>query len=72
MTFATPIGNRWQAAAGMGVAAWVAYYGLHLLLPVRILCLGVAILLAVPGISDPVCAGDNGVTEEQMRRLPHG
>lgn len=59
------------ASAGMGVVAWVAYYGLHLLVPVRILCLGVAILLAVP-VYLILFVKITGVTEEQMRRFPMG
>ncbi|HIS25373.1 MAG TPA: polysaccharide biosynthesis protein [Candidatus Pullilachnospira intestinigallinarum] len=59
------------AAAGMGVVAWIAYYGLHLLLPVRIVCLAVAILLAVP-VYLILFVKITGVTEEQMRRFPMG
>ena len=59
------------ASAGMGVVAWVAYYGLHLLVPVRILCLGAAILLAVP-VYLILFVKITGVTEEQMRRFPMG
>ena len=42
--FVNGYGKPFLAAAGMGVTAWVVYYGLHLVLPVRILCLGVAMV----------------------------
>jgi len=35
------------AAVGMGIAAWILYYGLHLLIPMRIVCLGIAVIAAI-------------------------
>jgi len=39
--------KSFTAAAVMGAFAWGIYYGLYQLLPVRIICLGVAIIFAV-------------------------
>lgn len=45
--FMESYGKPLLAAGGMGIVAWITYYGLHLLLPIRIVCLGIAIVLAV-------------------------
>lgn len=59
------------AAAGMGVAAWVIYYGLYLILPIRIVCLGIAMLFAVI-IYLILYVIVTKTTAEQMRRFPMG
>lgn len=45
--FLDAYGKPLLAAAGMGVTAWIVYYGLHLFVPIRLVCLGIAVLLAV-------------------------
>ena len=55
----------------MGVTAWVVYYGLHLVLPVRILCLGVAMVCAMI-VYLVLYVLITKTTEEQMRKFPMG
>ncbi len=69
--FLNAYGKPLLAAAGMGVAAWVVYYGLYLILPVRILCLGLAIVLAIM-VYLILYVLVTKTTEEQMRGLPMG
>ena len=59
------------AAAAMGVAAMGVYYGLHAVLPVRIICLGLAILVAVC-VYLILYVLVTKTTEEQMRKFPLG
>lgn len=59
------------ASAIMGAIAWICYYGLRLLVPVNIVCLAVAIVVAV--ISYMILyIKVTGVTKEQMRKFPMG
>lgn len=69
--FVNGYGKPLLASAGMGVVAAVVYYGLHLLLPSRIICLGAAIVLA--GLTYLVLfVVVSKPTEAQIRRLPMG
>lgn len=69
--FVNGYGKPFLAAAGMGVTAWVVYYGLHLVLPVRILCLGVAMVCAMI-VYLVLYVLITKTTEEQMRKFPMG
>lgn len=64
-------GKPLAASAGMGVVAWYVYYGLHLLIPVRIVCLGVAVILAVV-VYLVLYVVITKTPEEQMRNFPMG
>lgn len=66
-TYLKPMG----AAAGMGAVAWIVYYGLHLFLPVRIVCLGAAILFAVAAYLI-LYVMITRIPEAQLRRFPMG
>ena len=59
------------AALGMGVVTWLSYYGLHLVLPINVVCLGVAVVLGVATyiILYVVIAKPS---EEELRRFPFG
>ena len=35
------------ASIGMGIVAWLSYYSLHLVLPIKVVCLGVAVILGI-------------------------
>ena len=59
------------AAIGMGVVAWLAYYSLHLVLPIKIICLGVAVVLGV-GTYLILYVVISKPTEEELRRFPFG
>ena len=63
--------KSFAASAVMGVFAWVIYYGLYKLLPVRIICLGIAMIFAVC-IYLILYVVVTKTTEEQMRRFPMG
>lgn len=69
--FINGYGKPFLAAAGMGVTAWIVYYGLHLLIPVRILCLGVAMVCALV-VYLILYVIITKTTEEQMRKFPMG
>lgn len=69
--FINGYGKPFLAAAGMGVTAWIVYYGLHLLIPVRILCLGAAMVLALV-VYLILYVIITKTTEEQMRKFPMG
>lgn len=69
--FINGYGKPFLAAAGMGVTAWIVYYGLHLLIPVRILCLGVAMVCALI-VYLILYVIITKTTEEQMRKFPMG
>jgi len=59
------------AAFGMGIVAWLVYYGLHLFLPIKIICLGLAIILgAITYIVLFVIISKT--TEAELRRFPLG
>lgn len=69
--FVNGYGKPFLAAAGMGVTAWAVYYGLHLFLPVRILCLGVAMVCAMI-VYLVLYVMITKTTQEQMRKFPMG
>lgn len=69
--FVNGYGKPLIASAGMGVVAWIAYYGLHLLVPVRIVCLGVALILAVL-VYMILYVVVTKTTAEQLRKFPMG
>lgn len=69
--FINGYGKPFLAAAGMGVTAWIVYYGLHLLIPVRILCLGAAMVCALI-VYLILYVIITKTTEEQMRKFPMG
>lgn len=69
--FVDGYGKPLLAAAGMGVAAWIAYYGLHLVIPVRIICLAAAMGFA--GVVYLILyVVVTKTTAEQMRKFPMG
>lgn len=59
------------AAAFMGGIAWICYYGLHLLVPVNIVCLAIAVGVAILSYMI-LFIKFTGVTKEQMRKFPMG
>ena len=69
--FVNGYGKPLAAAAGMGVVAWIVYYGLHLLVPIRIVCLGVSVILAAL-VYLILYVIVTKTTVEQMRRFPMG
>lgn len=69
--FVDGYGKPLLAAAGMGAAAWIVYYGLHLFIPVRIVCLGIALIVAVV-VYMILYVVVTKTTEEQMRKFPMG
>jgi len=69
--FINGYGKPFLAAAGMGVTAWIVYYGLYLLIPVRILCLGVAMVCALV-VYLILYVIITKTTAEQMRKFPMG
>lgn len=69
--FINGYGKPFLAAAGMGVTAWIVYYGLHHLIPVRILCLGVAMVCALV-VYLILYVIITKTTAEQMRKFPMG
>lgn len=69
--FINGYGKPLIAAAGMGAAAWIIYYGLYLILPVRIICLGISLVLAVL-VYLILYVIVTKTTEEQMRKFPLG
>lgn len=69
--FVNGYGKPLVASAGMGVVAWITYYGLHLLIPVRIICLGVAVVLAVL-VYMILYVIVTKTTAEQLRKFPMG
>lgn len=69
--FINGYGKPFLAAAGMGVTGWIVYYGLYLLIPVRILCLGVAMVCALV-VYLILYVIITKTTAEQMRKFPMG
>ena len=59
------------AALGMGVVAWLSYYSLHLIVPVRIVCLAVAVILGI-GTYLILYVVIAKPSEEELRRFPFG
>lgn len=59
------------AAIGMGIVAWLTYYSLHLVVPIRIVCLAVAVILGV--ITYLILfVIISKISEEELRRFPFG
>lgn len=69
--FVNGYGKPLLAAAGMGAVAWITYYGLYLIIPVKIICLGVAVVLAVL-VYMILYVVVTKTTEEQLRKFPMG
>ncbi|MBS6196308.1 MAG: polysaccharide biosynthesis protein [Clostridiales bacterium] len=69
--FVDGYGKPLLAAAGMGAAAWILYYGLHLVIPVRIVCLGIAVVGGAMAYLILYVVVTK-TTEEQMRKFPMG
>ena len=59
------------AAVGMGIVAWLAYYSLYIILPIRIVCLGVSIILAVVTYL-VLFVIISKTSEEDLRKFPFG
>ena len=59
------------AAIGMGIVSWLSYYSLHLVVPVKIVCLAVAVILGVITylVLYVVVAKPS---EAELRRFPFG
>lgn len=69
--FINGYGKSFIASAVMGAFAWVIYYGLYKFIPVRIVCLGIAIGFAVC-IYLILYVVVTKTNEEQMRKFPMG
>lgn len=69
--FRDSYGKPFLASAGMGLVAWGSYYGLYHLLPHNIVCLAVAVPLAVFTYIILFVAIVKA-PEDQLRRLPAG
>ncbi len=69
--FINGYGKPLIAAAGMGGVAWIVYYGLHLIIPVNVICLGVAMLIAVL-VYMVLYVLVTKTSEEQLRKFPMG
>ncbi|NCB93244.1 MAG: polysaccharide biosynthesis protein [Clostridia bacterium] len=69
--FKNGYGKPLIAAAGMGVAAWCVYYGLYLVLPIRIVCLALALVIAVL-VYMILFVLVSKTTEAEMRKFPMG
>lgn len=69
--FINGYGKPLLASAGMGAVAWITYYGLHLVLPVRIVCLGTALVLAVL-VYMILYVVVTKTTADQLRKFPMG
>ena len=70
--FVNGYGKPFLAAAGMGVTAWVVYYGLHLVLPVRIPVVWELPWSALMIVYLVLYVLITKTTEEQMRKFPMG
>lgn len=69
--FVNGYGKPLIAAAGMGGVAWIVYYGLYLIVPSNILCLGVSVILAVI-VYMVLYVIITKTSEEQLRKFPMG
>lgn len=69
--FVNGYGKPLIASAGMGAVAWGIYYGLRLLVPIRIVCLGVAVIFAVL-VYMILYVVVTKTTQEQLRKFPMG
>lgn len=69
--FVNGYGKPLAAACGMGVVAWCVYYGLHLLVPIRVVCLGISVILAIV-VYLVLYVVITKTSEEQMRNFPMG
>lgn len=59
------------AAVGMGVTAWILYYGLQLVIPIKIIPLGIAIMFAVV-VYLVLFVVITKTSEDELRRFPMG
>lgn len=59
------------ASVGMGIVAWLSYYSLHIVVPARIVCLGVAVVLGII-VYILIFVIISKTTEEELRRFPFG
>jgi len=59
------------ASVGMGATAWILYYGLHLLIPTRIVCLGIAVIAAIV-VYLILYVIISKTSEEELNRFPFG
>lgn len=69
--FVNGYGKPLLASVGMGLVAWIVYYGMYIFVPVKILCLGVSVILAVFTYMILYVIVTKA-TKEQMRKLPMG
>lgn len=69
--FVNGYGKPLLASVGMGLVAWIVYYGMYIFVPVKILCLGVSVILAVL-VYMILYVIVTKATKEQMRKLPMG
>ncbi len=59
------------AAGGMGCVAWCVYYALHAILHVNVICLGVAVCVAIP-VYMVLYVLVTKTSEQQLRKFPMG
>ncbi|MGN0264755.1 MAG: polysaccharide biosynthesis C-terminal domain-containing protein [Oliverpabstia sp.] len=69
--FVNGYGKPLLASVGMGLVAWIVYYGMYIFVPIKILCLGVSVILAVL-VYMILYVIVTKATKEQMRKLPMG
>lgn len=69
--FVNGYGKPLLASVGMGLVAWIVYYGMYIFVPIKILCLGVSVILAVFTYMILYVIVTKA-TKEQMRKLPMG
>lgn len=69
--FVNGYGKPLLASVGMGLVAWIVYYGMYIFVPIKILCLGVSVILAVLTYMILYVIVTKA-TKEQMRKLPMG
>lgn len=69
--FVNGYGKPLLASVGMGLVAWIVYYGMYIFVPIKILCLGVSVILAVL-VYMILYVIVTKATKEQIRKLPMG
>lgn len=69
--FVNGYGKPLLASVGMGLVAWIVYYGMYIFVPIKILCIGVSVILAVFTYMILYVIVTKA-TKEQMRKLPMG
>lgn len=69
--FVVTYGKPAAAAAGMGIVAWIIYYGLSIVVPSRIICLVPAVGIAIV-VYCILFVIITRATEQQMRAYPMG